>query len=156
VVLDNHAAGIDVGSAEHWVAVPPGSDPEPVRRFGACTADLEALADWLARCGVTSVAMEPTGVSWLPLSELPEPRGFSVRRVHAPRTRAVPGRPKSDRRDCQWIQRLHSCGLLAAAFRPDDQVVVLRGYLRQRQMLITFASQHVQHVQKALELLNVK
>lgn len=156
VVLDNQAAGIDVGSAEHWVAVPPGSDPEPVRRFGACTADLEALADWLARCGVTSVAMESTGVYWVPLFELLETRGFHVRLVDARQTRAVPGRPKSDRRDCQWIQRLHSCGLLAAAFRPEDQVVVLRGYLRQRQMLITFASQHVQHVQKALELLNVK
>jgi transposase len=156
VLLDDHAAGIDVGSAEHWVAVPPGGDPEPVRRFGACTADLEALADWLARCGVKSVAVESTGVYWVPLFELLEARGFHVRLVDARQTRAVPGRPKSDRRDCQWIQRLHSCGLLAAAFRPEDQVVVLRGYLRQRQMLVSFASQHVQHVQKALELLNVK
>jgi len=156
VVLDDHAAGIDVGSAEHWVAVPPGSDPEPVRRFGACTADLEALADWLASRGVKSVAMESTGVYRVPLFELLEARGFRVRLVYARQTRAVPGRPKSDRRDCQWIQRLHSCGLLAAAFRPDDRVVVLRGYLRQRQMLVTFAAQHVQHVQKALELLNVK
>jgi transposase len=156
VVLDSHAAGIDVGSAEHWVAVPPGCDAQPVRRFGACTADLEALAGWLARCGVESVAMESTGVYWVPLFELLEARGFRVRLVDARQTRAVPGRPKSDRLDCQWIQRLHSCGLLAAAFRPDDQVVVLRGYLRQRQMLITFAGQHVQHVQKALELLNVK
>ena len=106
-----------VGSAEHWVAVPPGSDPEPVRRAGACTADLEAIADWLARCGVKSVALESTGVYWVPLFELLETRGFQVRLVDARQTRAVPGRPKSDRRDCQWIQRLHSCGLLAAAFR---------------------------------------
>jgi transposase len=156
VVLDDHAAGVDVGSAEHWVAAPPKSGPEPVRRFGACTADLEALADWLASRGVKSVAMESTGVYWVPLFELLESRGFQVRLVDARQTRAAPGRPKSDRLDCQWIQRLHSCGLLAAAFRPEDQVVVLRGYLRQRQMLVSFASQHVQHVQKALELLNVK
>src|SRR4051795_2301635 len=98
-LLHQHAAGIDVGSAEHWVAVPPGSDPEPVRRFGACTADLEALADWLARCGVKSVAMESTGVYWVPLFELLETRGFSVRLVDARQTGSVPGRPKSDRRD---------------------------------------------------------
>ena len=155
-VIDPHAAGIDIGSAEHWVAVPPGCDPEPVRRFGTCTADLEAIADWLAACGVTSVAMESTGVYWVPLFELLETRGFQVRLVDARQTKAVPGRPKSDRLDCQWIQRLHSCGLLAAAFRPDDQVVVLRGYLRQRHMLAAFAAQHVQHMHKALELLNVK
>jgi transposase len=155
-VIDPHAAGIDIGSAEHWVAVSPGRDPEPVRRFGTCTADLEAIADWLAACGVTSVAMESTGVYWVPLFELLETRGFQVRLVDARQTKAVPGRPKSDRLDCQWIQRLHSCGLLAAAFRPDDQVVVLRGYLRQRHMLAAFAAQHVQHMHKALELLNVK
>jgi transposase len=156
VVLDPHACGIDVGAAEHWVAVPPGSDPEPVRSFGTCTADLQAIAEWLKACGVTTVALESTGVYWIPLFELLESRGFQVRLVDARQTRAVPGRPKSDAHDCQWIQRLHSCGLLQGAFRPDDQVVVLRGYLRQRQMLVTYASGHVQHMHKALEQLNVK
>jgi transposase len=156
LVLDAHAAGIDIGAAEHWVAVPPDADPDPVRSFGTCTADLEALADWLLACGITSVALESTGVYWIPLFELLETRGLQVRLVDARQTRALPGRPKDDIRDCQWIRRLHSCGLLRAAFRPDDQVVVLRSYLRQRQMLIGCASDHIRHLQKALEQLNVK
>ena len=156
IVLDRHAAGIDVGAAEHWVAVPPDADPIPVRCFGTFTADLQALAAWLLACGVTSVALEATGVYWIPLFELLEARGLRVRLVDARQTRALPGRPKDDVRDCQWIQRLHSCGLLRAAFRPDDQVVVLRSYLRQRQMLIGCASDHIRHMQKALEQLNVK
>lgn len=165
--INPHAAGIDVHSAEHWVAVPidhavalsvdqPAHLPLYVRKFGACTADLEILADWLAQCGVTTVAMESTGVYWIPLFELLERRGFQVCLVDPRQTRHVPGRPKSDVHDCQWIQRLHSYGLLAASFRPEDQVVVLRGYLRQRQMLITYAGQHIQHMQKALEQMNVK
>lgn len=156
IVLDPHAAGIDVGAAEHWVAVPPDADPDPVRSFATCTADLEALAAWLLACGVTSVALESTGVYWVPLFELLERRGLKVHLVDARQTRALPGRPKDDVRDCQWIQRLHSCGLLRAAFRPNDQVVVLRSYLRQRQMLISYASDHIRHMQKALEQLNVK
>jgi transposase len=166
-VHNPHAAGIDVHAAQHWVAVPPEAAPSPpadhppnlpphVRKFGACTADLEALADWLAACGVTTVAMESTGVYWVPLFELLERRGFCVFLVDPRQTRQVSGRPKTDVLDCQWIQRLHSYGLLAASFRPEDQVVVLRGYLRQRQMLIRYAGQHVQHLQKALEQMNVK
>jgi transposase len=155
-VLHPQAAGIDIGASEHWVAVPPDADPDPVRSFGTCTADLEALADWLLACGVTSVALESTGVYWIPVFELLEARGLQVRLVDARQTRALPGRPKDDVRDCQWIQRLHSYGLLRAAFRPDDQVVVLRSYLRQRQMLIACASDHIRHMQKALEQLNVK
>lgn len=165
-VLNPHAAGIDVHAAVHWVAVPPGSPPpDPdhppelppeVRAFGACTADLEELADWLTRCAVTSVAMESTGVYWIPLFELLESRGFTVRLVDPRQTRQVSGRPKSDLRDCQWIRRLHSCGLLAGSFRPADEVVVLRGYLRQRQRLIADAGRQVQHIQKALEQMNVK
>jgi transposase len=162
-----HAAGIDVHAAVHWVAVPPESAPVPpadqppqlpphVRKFGACTADLEALADWLAQCGVTTVAMESTGIYWVPLFELLERRGFGVFLVDPRQTRQVSGRPKSDVLDCQWIQRLHSYGLLAASFRPEDQVIVLRGYLRQRQMLLRHAGQHIQHMQKALEQMNVK
>jgi transposase len=160
-VHNPHAAGIDVHAAQHWVAVPPETAPPPppdhppnlpphVRPFGACTADLETLADWLAVCRVRTVAMESTGVYWVPLFELLERRGFQVFLVDPRQTRQVSGRPKTDVLDGQWIQRLHGYGLLAASFRPEDQVVVLRGYLRQRHMLIRYAAQHVQHLQKAL------
>ncbi len=162
-----HAAGIDVHAAQHWVAVPPEAAPPPpadhpphlppsVREVGAWTADREALADWLQTCGVTTVALESTGVYWIPLVELLERRGFQVFRVDPRQTRQVSGRPKTDVLDCQWIQRPHSYGLLAASFRPEDQVVVLRGYLRQRQMLIRSAGQHVQHLPKALGQMNVE
>ena len=99
-VIDPHAAAVDVGSAEHWVAVPPGADPQPVRRFGAYTADLIALADWLKACGVTSVALESTGVYWIPLFELLEARGFAVRVVDPRQASRLKGRPKSDVHDC--------------------------------------------------------
>jgi transposase len=166
-VTHPHAAGIDVHADVHWVAVPPGSAPAPtadhppalpahVRSFGTCTADLMALADWLARCKVTTVAMESTGIYWTTLFELLEARGFEVFLVEPRQSRHAPGRPKSDVLDCQWLQRLHSYGLLSASFRPAEQVVVLRSYLRQRQMLIRYAGQHVQHMQKALEQMNVK
>jgi transposase len=155
-VTNPDAAGIDVGAGEHWVAVPADRDAEPVRRFGTCTADLEAIAEWLQSCGVTTVAMESTGVYWIPLYELLEARGLAVQLVDARQVARAPGRPKTDANDCQWIQRLHSYGLLSAAFRPQDQVVVLRAYLRQRDMLVTYAGQHIQHMQKALEQMNVK
>lgn len=151
-----HAAGIDIGAEGHWVAVPPSDDPLPVRGFGACTADLEAIADWLATCGITTIALESTGVYWIPLFELLETRGFEVLLVDPQQVQKIKGRPKSDRHDCQWIQRLHTFGLLAAAFRPADQVCVLRSYLRQRAMLLTVAAQHIQHMQKALTQMNVK
>jgi transposase len=168
-ILRPHAAGIDVHSREHWVCVPKTAKtleasgaakaarlPSNVRQFGACTADLEQLADWLEACGVRTVAMESTGVYWIPLFELLERRGFEVFLVDPRQTRQVAGRPKTDVLDCQWIQRLHSCGLLAASFRPTDEVCVLRGYLRQRQVLIADAGRSVQHMQKALEQMNVK
>jgi transposase len=155
-VTNPDAAGIDIGAEEHWVCVPADRDPQPVRRFGTCTADLEAIADWLQASGVTTVAMESTGVYWVPLYELLEARGFQVLLVDTRQVARAPGRPKSDAKDCQWIQRLHGYGLLAAAFRPAEQVVVLRAYLRQRDMLVTYAGQHIQHMQKALEQLNVK
>ena len=164
-----HAAGIDVHAAVHFVAVPPESAvPAPaaarlaspelghVGKFGACTADLEMIADWLRQCGVTTVAMESTGVYWIPLFELLESRGFQVCLVDPRQSRRAPGRPKTDVLDCQWLQRLHSYGLLTASFRPDDRVVALRGYLRQRQTLIRYAGSHIQHMQKALEQMNVK
>jgi transposase len=162
-----HAAGIDIHAAIHWVAVPPEQAPPPppnhpsnlpthVRSFGTCTDDLIRLADWLAQCGVTTIAMESTGIYWIALFELLESRGFEVFLVDPRQSRHAPGRPKSDVLDCQWLQRLHSYGLLSASFRPNEQVVVLRSYLRQRQMLIRYAGQHVQHMQKALEQMNVK
>ena len=154
--INPHAAGIDIGAQEHWVAVPPDTDPQPVRRFGACTADLQTLADWLQHCGVTTVAMESTGVYWIALFELLEARGFDVVLADAREVQRAPGRPKSDAQDCQWLQRLHTYGLLAAAFRPPEQVCVLRSYLRQRAMLVTYASQHIQHMQKALTQMNLK
>ena len=155
-VCHPHAAGIDIGEAEHWVAVPPGGDPQPVRRFGTFTVDLDALADWLIDCGITTVAMESTGVYWIPLFELLEARGVQVLLIDPRQAKRAPGRPQTDRLDGKWLQRLHAYGLLAGAFRPTDQVCVLRGYLRHRQMLITSAAHHIQHMHKALEQMNLK
>src|SRR6266705_2897086 len=155
-VFNPHAAGIDIGEAEHWVAVPPDRVPQPVRRFGTCTADLEALADWLLDCGITTVAMESTGVYWIPLFELLEARGLQVLLIDPRQAKRAPGRPTTDPLECQWLQRLHAYGLLAGAFRPEDQVRVLRSYLRHRHMLITSAAQHMQHRHKALQQMNLK
>lgn len=153
--LNPHAAGIDVGATVHFVAVPEGADDDCVRSFGAFTADLEGLAEWLAQCGVTTVAMESTGVYWIALFEVLERRGFEVLLAEPSQIKKVPGR-KSDVLDCQWIQRLHSFGLLRGSFRPADAIVVLRAYLRQRELLTRGAGQHTQHVQKALEEMNLK
>ena len=148
-VCHPHAAGIDIGAAEHWVAVPPGGDPHPGRRFGTCTAALDALADWLLDGGVTTVAMESTGVYWIPLFELLEARGVQVLLIDPRQAKRVPGRPKTDRLDCKWLPRLHTYGLLAGAFRPDAHVCVLRSSLRHRQMLLTSAAHHRQPRHKA-------
>jgi transposase len=150
-----NAAGIDVGATVHFVCVPQGRDAQPVRSFGAFTADLEAIADWLAQCGVTTVAMEATGVYWIPLFELLERRGFAVKLVEPSRLKYVPGR-KSDVLDCQWIQQLHTFGLLSGSFRPNDAICVLRSFVRQRQMLVRSLSRCVQHMQKALTQMNLK
>lgn len=149
------AAGIDVGSEFHFVAVPSDRDLKPVQRFAAFTADLRALADWLAKCGIKTVVMESTGVYWIPLFELLEARGFEVLLVDPRRLKSVPGR-KSDVVDCQWLQQLHTFGLLSGAFRPADDIIVLRGFLRQRAMLVRYAAQHIQHMQKALHQMNIK
>jgi transposase len=114
------------------------------------------VADWLAACGITTVALESTGVYWIPLFELLESRGFEVLLVDPQQVQKIKGRPKSDVHDCQWLQRLHTFGLLAGAFRPPDQVCVLRSYLRQRAMLLSYASQHIQHRQKALTQMHLK
>lgn len=150
-----HAAGIDVGATQHYVAVPEDRDAEPVRCFEAFTADLHRLADWLKTCGIDTVVMESTGVYWIPLFELLEQRGFDVLLVDARHVKHVPGR-KTDVLDCQWLQQLHTFGLLRGAFRPNDQVCVLRSYLRQRAMLVRCAAQHIQHMQKALTQMNLK
>ena len=153
--LNPNAAGIDVGAASHYVAVPAERDPEPVREFGAFTGDLYRLAEWLRACGIETVALESTGVYWIPLFQVLEARGFEVKLVDTHQLKRVPGR-KTDVVDCQWLQQLHSFGLLAGAFRPDDQICVLRSYMRQRAMLVTYASQHVQHLQKALVQMNLQ
>jgi transposase len=153
--INVNAAGIDVGATVHYVCVPEGRDPEPVRSFGAFTADLEALADWLAACGVTTVAMEATGVYWIPLFELLERRGLEVKLAEPSRLKHVPGR-KSDVLDCQWIQQLHTFGLLSGSFRPEDSICTLRSYVRQRQTLVRSAGRCVLHMQKALTQMNIK
>jgi transposase len=148
------AAGIDIGSGSHFVAVPDGRDRVDVREFGPFTTDLQEMADWLRRCGVTTVAMESTSVYWIPVFEFLERAGFEVSLVDARRVRNVSGR-KSDVLDCQWLQQLHTYGLLAGAFRPPDEVCVLRGYMRQREMLVQSSVMHIQHMQKALQQMNL-
>jgi transposase len=153
--INRNAAGIDCGAAEHFVAVPPDRDPTPVRAFGTFTTDLQRLADWLTACGVTSVAMEATGVYWIPIFELLEARGFEVLLVNARHVKNVPGR-KSDVSDCEWLRELHSVGLLRGSFRPTDEIVTLRTYLRHRQTLIETASTYIQRMQKALVQMNLQ
>ena len=150
-----NAAGIDVGAESHFVAVPEDADDQSVREFDAFTVDLYRLADWLEGCGIETVAMESTGVYWIPLFQVLEERGVDVKLVDPRRLKSVPGR-KTDVVDCQWLQQLHTYGLLAGAFRPPEQIRQLRSYLRQRSMLIKYASQHVQHMHKALTQMNIK
>ena len=144
-----------MGASSHFVAVPADRTEQPVQEFEAFTADLYRLADWLAECGVKTVAMESTGVYWIPLFGVLEERGFEVMLVDPRRIKNVPGR-KTDVLDCQWLQQLHTYGLLSGAFRPEDEIRRLRSYLRQRAMLVEHAARHVQHMQKALTQMNVK
>jgi transposase len=166
--LNPHAAGIDVSTTEFWVSCPPGAAlpplparhpnnlPAHVRRFGTFTADMVALADLLQQAGVTTVALEATGVYWIPLYDLLESRGLRPILVDPRQTRDTPGRPKTDVKDCMWIQRLHSLGLLRAAFRPDEAIRILREYQRHRQSLVEDQSRYILRMQKALEQMNVK
>lgn len=154
-LINPNAAGIDLGSREHWVAVPEGRDAQSVRGFGTFTSDLEELAEWLKKCGITSVAMEATGVYWIPLFQLLERRGFEVLLVNARQIKNVSGR-KSDVLDCQWIQRLHTYGLLGGSFRPADPYCVVRSYLRYRDELVSARTTQTQHMQKALQQMNVQ
>jgi len=150
-----NAAGIDVGASSHWVAVPQDRDAQPVREFGAMTNDLHALADWLIACGVDTVALESTGVFWIPLYEVLEQRGLRVWLVDARQLKYVPGR-KSDYLDCQWVQKVMSFGLLRPAFRPDSDVRVVRTVSRQRQVLLTDQASWVQRMQKELVQMNIQ
>jgi transposase len=151
-IVHPHAAAIDVHCDNHVVCVGPGL----VQTFGAYTADLHALADHLRGHGVTSVVLESTGVFWVPLLEVLEGRGFEVFLIEPSQARHCGARSKTDVLDCQWLQRLHTFGLLRPSFRPPESVLALRGYWRQRQMLVRYAASHVQHVQKALEQMNLK
>lgn len=154
-LMHPNAAGIDIGSASHFVAVPADRDDEPVREFKSFTEDLIAMADWLERCGIETIAMESTGVFWIPVFELLESRGFTVFLVNARHVKNVSGR-KSDVLDCQWLQQLMSFGLLSGAFRPREDICVLRALSRQRDMLIECQARHVQHMQKALTQMNLQ
>ena len=153
--LNLSAAGIDVGATSHFVAVPADRAEPPVREFAAFTADLYRLAEWLAECGVETVVMESTGVYWILLFGVLEERSFRVMLVDPRRIKNVSGR-KTDVLDCQWLQQLHTYGLLSGAFRPDGEIRRLRSYLRQRAMLVEYASHHIQHMQKALTQMNAK
>lgn len=150
-----NAAGIDVGGSSHWVAVPARSSAEPVREFGAMTDNLNAMATWLIACGVDTVALESTGVYWIPVFEVLEQRGLNVWLVDARQMKYVPGR-KSDVQDCQWLQKLMSLGFLRAAFRPDIEVCELRAVARQRDILVAEQARWVQRMQKALVQMNIQ
>jgi transposase len=154
-VLNPDAAGIDIGATEIYVAVPGDRDPEPVRMFGTFTQDLNQLADWLQQCHVHTIAMESTGVYWIPLMQILEARGLEVYLVNAKHAKNVPGR-RTDVSDCQWLQYLHSVGLLRASFRPPQDVCSIRSLLRHRDSLVEMATCHVQHMQKALDQMNLQ
>lgn len=149
------AAGIDVGATEMFVAVPPQKDAEPVRRFGTFTRDLNELADWLQQCGIRTVAMESTGVYWIPAFQILEQRGLEVCLVNAQHLKNVPGR-KTDVADCQWIQQVPSLGLLTASFRPAQQVCAVRSILRHREGLVQTSSEQILLMQKALDQMNLQ
>lgn len=153
--INPNAAGLDCGAAEHVIAVPPDRDPRPVQTFGVFTGELHALADWLAACRVTHVAMEATGVYWIPVYEILEARGFQVSLVNARHVKNVPGR-KTDVSDAEWLRDLHMMGLLRGSFRPADDIMPLRAYLRHRTALLQGAAAHVQCMQKALVQMNVQ
>jgi transposase len=156
-VVNRHAAGVDAGSRTHWICIDPDGDEQTcVREVPTHTDGLKAIRDWLLENHVTTVAIESTGVYWIPLCEILEAAGIEVFLVDPSYTKQVKGRPKTDRLDCKWIARLHGLGLLAAAFRPDEKIRVLRNYLRQRANLIGACSEDVQHMQKALEQMNLK
>lgn len=154
MVVNPNAAGIDAGAEQHWVSVPEDRSEEPVRDFGTFTEDLHALAEWLIACGIKTVAIEATGVYWIPLIEILEERGLNPKLIDS---RSIGRRnKKTDVLDCQWIRQLHTYGLLDPAFRPKADMLPLRAFMRQRRMLVDYAADHVRHMQKALDLMNLK
>ncbi|WP_130425590.1 IS110 family transposase [Edaphobacter modestus] len=154
-ILEPDAAGIDIGAEEIYVAVPPDRDEQATRRFSSFTCDLYALAEWLQCCRIRTVAMESTGVYWIPLFQILEESGFKVYLVNAHSLKTVPGR-KSDVSDCEWIQYLHSVGLLKASFRPPEDICAVRTLWRHRGSLLQMAAEHTQHIQKSLSLMNLQ
>jgi transposase len=154
-VLEPNAGGIDIGAREIYVAVPPDRDPNPVRVFATFTGELEAMADWLIDCGITTVAMESTGVYWIPVYDVLEQHGVKVCLTNARHMKNVPGR-RTDWHECQWLQYLHSVGLLRASFRPDGEVCAVRTLERHRGELVQMAGMHVQHMHKALTQMNLQ
>ena len=150
-----NASGIDIGAREIYVAVPPDRDEHPVRKCGTFTSDLDEMAEWLVSCGITTVAMESTGVYWIPVYDAVERHGMEACLVNPRNMKNVPGK-RTDFHECQWIQHLHSLGLLHAAFRPENEVRAVRALMRHRNDLVQMASQHIQHMQKALTQMNVQ
>jgi transposase len=154
-VLQPNSAGIDIGATEIYVAVPDGRSSKPVRRFNTFTDDLHDAAKWLKECGIESIAMESTGVYWIPIFQILDVYGFEVILVNARHVKNVPGR-KTDVLDCQWLQYLHSVGLLRGSFRPDQDICAVRSLLRHRDNMVKAASAHVQHIQKSLTQMNLQ
>ncbi len=153
-IINPDSAGIDIGASSHFVAVPHGRDQTTVKEFECYTPDIKAMITWLKKCNIKTVVMESTGSYWIPVFEMLEQAGFEVNLVDAHHVKNIRGR-KSDVIDCQWLQQLHAHGLLSAAFRPEDKIVELRSYLRQRSILIESAATHVNRMQKALTQMNV-
>jgi transposase len=154
-VVHPHAAGIDIGNETHYVAVPPDRDSQPVRCFGCVTAELRAMADWLKQCGIRTVAMQSTGVYWIPVYDILEQAGLEVYLVNARETKNLPGH-KSDVQESQWLMKLHTYGLLRNSFRPSQEIRTMRTYWRQRKDLIESASRHIQRMQKTLTQMNIQ
>ncbi|MCP4097030.1 MAG: IS110 family transposase, partial [Planctomycetaceae bacterium] len=146
---------MDIGASEIYACVPEGRVEKNVRAFKTFTMDLNSLADWLGDCGIKTVAMESTGVFWIPIYEILESRGFDVNLVNARQVKNVPGK-KTDILDCQWIQQLHTYGLLRASFRPEEDMCALRSLIRHREMLVKYRAFHIQHIQKNIEMMNIK
>ena len=154
-VVHPNAAGIDIGNESHYVAVAPNRDPNPVRQFACFTEDLHRLADWLKSCGIDTVAMQSTGVYWLPVYETLAEKGLEVYLVNARHTKNLPGR-KTDVQECQWLLQLHTFGLLNNSFRPPEQICVLRAYWRHRGEHVAAAGACIQRMQKVLTEMNVQ
>lgn len=154
-VVHANAAGIDIGNASHFVAVPPSRDTQPVQEFGSWTADLRRMAEWLKQCGVTTVTMQSTGVYWIAVYEVLEKAGFEVYLVNARGTKNLPGR-KSDVQESEWLRKLHTYGLLRNSYRPPEAIRRVRTLWRLRDRLVKEAGRAIQHMQKALTTMNIQ